>query len=186
MELIQYPQEKNDKKIIDKIIALENTVWPQDEEDKIFPSRSNTYLTSFVLMENDIAVCHVGIRKSILYHKEEKYLAYGLSEVVTHPDYQKTGLATQTIKKAIEFITLQQADISIFTCTKEKVSFYTRLGWQAISGACFIGGTKNQPFRSDALNLVTMMMFISHKSKQHRKDFENTDIIFELEEKQLW
>ena len=29
MELIQYPQENNDKKIVDKIIALENTAWPQ-------------------------------------------------------------------------------------------------------------------------------------------------------------
>lgn len=186
MELIQYPQENNDKKIVDKIIALENTAWPQDKENNIFPSGLNTYLTSFVLIENDIAVCHVGIRKSILYHKEEKYLAYGLSEVVTDPHYQKRGLASQTIKKAIEFIILQQADISIFTCAKEKVSFYTRLGWQAIPGACFIGGTTNKPFRSDDLNLVTMIMFVSHKSKQHRKDFENTDIIFELKENQLW
>ena len=27
MELIQYSQENNDKKIVDKIIALENTAW---------------------------------------------------------------------------------------------------------------------------------------------------------------
>ena len=83
MKLIQYPQENNDKKIVDKIIALENTAWPQDKENNIFPSGLNTYLTSFILIENDIAICHVGIRKSILYHKEEEYLAYGLSEVVT-------------------------------------------------------------------------------------------------------
>ena len=36
MELIQYPQENNDKKIVDKIIALENTAWPQDKENNIF------------------------------------------------------------------------------------------------------------------------------------------------------
>ena len=113
MELIQYIQENNDKKIVDKIIALENTAWPQDKENNIFPSGLNTYLTSFILIENDIAICHVGIRKTILYHKEEKYLACGLSEVVTHPHYQKRGLASQIIKKAIEFIILQQADISI-------------------------------------------------------------------------
>ena len=49
MKLIQYPQENNDKKIVDKIIALENTAWPQDKENNIFPSGLNTYLTSFVL-----------------------------------------------------------------------------------------------------------------------------------------
>lgn len=35
-----------------------------------------------------------------------------------------------------------------------------------ISGAFFIDDTKNKPFRSDDLKLVTMMMDIFHKSKQ--------------------
>lgn len=186
MELVQYPQNKSDTDIVDKIIVLENTAWPQDTDDTIFPSAPNTYLTSFVLIENDTAVCHVGIRKSLLYHKGEEYLAYGLSEVVTHPRYQKKGLASQTIRRATQFIISQQPDISIFTCTREKVSFYTRCGWKAMPGACFIGGTKQKPFRSDSLNLVTMIMFLSPKSKQHREDFENADIFFELGEDQLW
>lgn len=186
MELVQYPQKNYDIDIANKIIALEDTVWPQDTEDKSFPSAPNTYLTSFVLIDNDIAVCHVGIRKSILHHKGETYLACGLSEVVTHPHYQKKGLASQTIKKAAHFIISQQVDISIFTCAKERVSFYTRVGWEPIKGACFVGGTKDTPFRSDKLNLVTMMMFISPKAKLHRNDFEDSDIIFELGENQLW
>lgn len=186
MELIQFSQENYDRNIADKLIALENTAWPQDTEDNVFPSAPDTYFTSFALMEHDIAVCHVGVRKAILYHKAEKYLAYGLSEVVTHPDYQKKGLASQTIKKAAQFIISQQPDISIFTCAEERVAFYTRGGWEAVPGACFVGGTRNKPFRSDSLNLVTMMMFLSPKSKQHREDFENTDIIFELGENQLW
>jgi len=186
MELLQYPQKNGDIDIANKIIALEDTAWPQNTQDTIFPSAPDTYLTSFVLIENDIAVCHIGVRKSTLYHKEEKYFAYGLSEVVTHPHYQKKGLATQTIKKATQFILSQQSDIIIFTCAKERVAFYTRCGWEAVPGACFVGGTREKPFRSDSLNLITMMMFLSPKSKQHRKDFENTDIIFELGENQLW
>ena len=31
-----------------------------------------------------------------------------------------------------------------------------------------------------------MIMFVSHKSKQRRKDIENTDIIFELKENKIW
>lgn len=186
MELIQYPQNKSDADIADKIIILENTAWPQDAADAIFPSAPNTYLTSFVLLENDTAVCHVGVRKSLLYHKGEEYQAYGLSEVVTHPHYQNKGLASQTIKRAAQFIISQQPDISIFTCAREKVAFYTRCGWEALPGACFIGGTKKKPFRSDSLDLVTMIMFLSPKSKQRREDFENADIFFELGEDQLW
>lgn len=186
MKMIQYPQKNCDITIADKIIALEHTAWPQDTEDGGFPTAPDTYLTSFVLIENDIAVCHVGIRKSILHHKGEEYLACGLSEVVTHPHYQKKGLATQTIKKAAQFMISQQMELSIFTCAKERVAFYTRCGWEVVPGACFVGGSREKPFRSDSLNLVTMMMFLSPKSKQHREDFENTDIIFELGENQLW
>ncbi len=186
MELIQFPQKNDDADIADKIISLENTVWFQDKEDSVFPSAPDTYVTSFVLMEDNIAICHVGVRKTILYHIGEEYIAYGLSEVVTHPHYQGRGFASQTIKKAAQFIIAQQPDISIFTCTKEKVEFYQRCGWDAMPGTSFVGGTIEKPFRSDSMNLITMMMFLSLKSKQHRKDFENTDVIFELGENQLW
>lgn len=185
MESIQYPQGNCDKKIAEKIAALEDTAWPQASEDAAFPSAPGTYLTSFILMEAGMAVCHVGIRKAVLFHRGEEYLAYGLSEVVTHPNYQKKGLATQMVKQAAQFIISQQPDISIFTCAKEKTEFYARNGWEAVPGACFVGGTKEKPFRSDSLHLVTMMMFLSPKSKLHRKEFEQTDIIFELGENQL-
>lgn len=186
MKLIQYPQEKCDPAIPQKIMELENTAWPSSTEDEQFPSAPHTYVTSFVWLEEDKAICHVGIRKSVFFHKGQEYTAYGLSEVVTHPSYQKQGLASKTIKRAAQFIVDQCPDLSIFTCDKSKVSFYTRGGWEAIPGACFVGGTKEKPFRSDALHLVTMMMFLSPKSKLHKTDFENEDIIVELGENQLW
>ena len=186
MELVQYPQENCDKRIAEKIAALEDTAWPREGGKTVFPSAPGSYLTSFVLMETGMAVCHVGIRKAVLSHRGEEYLAYGLSEVVTHPDYQKRGLATQMIKQAAQFIRAQQPDISIFTCAKDKTDFYARGGWKPVPGACFVGGTKEKPFRSDSLHLVTMMMFLSPKSELHRKEFEHTDIIFELGENQLW
>ena len=186
MKLIQFSQERYDAEIAGKIMALEKTAWPQNTEDDQFPSAPHTYATSFVLLEKDMAVCHIGVRKSILRHRGEEYLAYGLSEVVTHPHYQNKGLASQTIKRAVQFMTAQQADLSIFTCAQERISFYERNGWEAIPGACLIGGTEKKPFRSDSLNLVTMMMFLSDKSKAHRKDFAHTDICLVLGENQLW
>lgn len=186
MILIQYPQERRDAEIAKKIVVLENTAWPKSEENEDFPSAPNTYVTSFVLIEDDMAICHVGIRKSILFHKGQTYLAYGLSEVVTHPCYRNRGIASKTIKIAAQFIIDQHPDISVFTCEKSWVPFYTSGGWEAVQGACFVGGTKEKPFRSDGLNLVTMMMFISPNGKLHKADFENTDIVFELGENQLW
>lgn len=186
MTLIQYPQGQNDPEIVRQIVALENTAWPQDGEDEAFPLAPNTYVTSFVLMDEGRAICHVGIRKSDLHHKGQRYLAYGLSEVVTHPCRQNQGLASGLIQKAAQFILEQHPDLSIFTCEPGRVPLYTRGGWQATEGACFVGGTREKPFRSDSLHLSTMIRFISPHAIRHQADFENTDIVFELGENQLW
>lgn len=186
MELIQYPQGNPGIHIAQAILDLEDTAWPPGAEEQVFPSAPDTYVTSFVLMQEGRAVCHVGIRKSALYHKKERYLAYGLSEVVTRPEYQNRGLATQTIKKAAEFLAAQTLDLSIFTCAREKTGFYAKCGWEEMPGACLVGGTKRNPFRSDSLNLAAMMRFFSLKARRHRADFEHGDIVLELGENQLW
>lgn len=186
MILVRYPQDRCDPDIIHKIITLENTAWPGSGKNAGFPSAPDTHVTSFVSICNGAAICHVGVRKSVLSHRGQTYLAYGLSEVVTHPLYQRRGIASEVIRAAAQFIMEEHADISIFTCKDDRVPFYTRGGWTAIKGACFVGGTREKPFRSDSLNLVTMMMFLSQKGKEHQTDFENTDIFFELGENQLW
>ena len=109
-----------------------------------------------------------------------------MSEVVTHPLYQNRGLATQTIKKAAEFLAAQTLDLSIFTCAREKTGFYAKCGWEEMPGACLVGGTRRNPFRSDSLNLATMTRFFSLKARRHRADFEHGDIVLELGENQLW
>ena len=50
MRLIKY-QEDSEDNVKKAIIALENMAWPCNQEDGIFPSAPNTYVTSFVLME---------------------------------------------------------------------------------------------------------------------------------------
>ena len=186
MELIQYPQERCDPLLAGRILELERTAWPGDEEAETFPSAPDTYVTSFLWLEGAVPVCHVGARGSVLRHKGQTYAAYGLSEVVTHPAYRGRGLASEGIRRAARFIMERRADVSLFTCAPERVPFYTRVGWRAVEGACLVGGTARRPFRSDSLHLVTMMMFLSPRARLHQADFEHTDIVLELGENQLW
>ena len=186
MILVRYPQERHGPEIIDQITALENTAWPGIGKTTAFPSAPDTHVTSFVLIHNGSAICHVGVRKSVLSHRGQTYLAYGLSEVVTHPYYQRRGIASRIIRAAVQFMTEERADISIFTCEKSRVPFYTRCGWSAVKGACLVGGTREKPFRSDSLGLVTMIRWISEKGKNHYSDFEQADLILELGENELW
>lgn len=188
MHLIQYPQENSTENIKKQIIELENIVWKSSEANinQTFPLAPNTYVTSFVLIENKHVISHVAIRKSLLRHKGKEYIAYGLAEVVTHPDYQNNGFGSKMIQVAAEFILQQKPDISIFTCDPTRINFYTNSGWNVVKGACFVGGSLDVPFRSDSLGLITMIRFISEKAKSNKEAFKNTDIIFELEENQLW
>lgn len=186
MELIQYPQERYDPLLAGRIVELEQTAWPEDGEAEAFPSAPDTYVTSFLWLEGAVPVCHVGVRSSILHHKGQTYAAYGLSEVVTHPAFRGRGLASEGIRRAAQFIMERRADVSIFTCAPECVPLYTRGGCRAVKGACLVGGTLRRPFRSDSLDLVTMMMFLSPKGRLHQADFEHTDIVLELGENQLW
>lgn len=186
MELIQYLQRSGGRGIADSILALEDTAWPRRPGEDAFPSAPETHDASFVLMEGGRAVCHVGVRKSPLRHRGREYQAYGLSEVVTLPGFQGRGLASRLIGEAARYIAAQPADLSIFTCAKERTALYARGGWKAAPGACLVGGTAEKPFRSDSLGLVTMIRFLSPKAAARQKDFENTDICLELGEGQLW
>lgn len=183
MKVIQYFKENEDVSLKQKIIDLEASFWPKDND---YPSSLDTFVTSFVLVENDKAISHVAIRKTILQHQQDQYQVYGLSEVITHLDYRNNGLATQLIKKSIQYIINQHADLSIFTCKQKNTSLYTSCGYQIMPTTCFIGGTKENPINSHRLNLVTMMILLTPKAKHNMQTFENTDLVFELGENKLW
>ena len=80
----------------------------------------------------------------------------------------------------------QSADLSLFTCVPERAALYGRAGWEPIPGACLVGGTREAPFRSGDLGLVTLGMFLSPRARERAADFAHADIVLELGRGQLW
>lgn len=66
MVLMQYSREHPDAQMAAQILALEETAWPSDGENAPFPSAPETYVTSFVLLDEGRAICHVGIHRAPL------------------------------------------------------------------------------------------------------------------------
>ena len=115
MKLIRYPQENSSTELQQEILRLEGTAWPTDDKEEIFPSAPDTYVTSFILLDYRQVICHVGVRKKAITHRGIDYLAYGLSEVVTHPDYQQQGFGTSLILKKQQILFCQKNPISVFS-----------------------------------------------------------------------
>ena len=97
--LALYPQEVRGAAIERAILDLEATAWDRTPGET-FPSAPETYAASFVLLEGERAVCHVGIRRARLLHRGQSYAVCGLSEVVTHPLRRGQGLATALCLRA--------------------------------------------------------------------------------------
>lgn len=121
--LALYPQEVCGAAIERAILDLEATAWDRTPGET-FPSAPETHAASFVLLEGERAVCHVGIRRARLLHRGQSYAVCGLSEVVTHPLRRGQGLATALCLRA-----------------PERAALYGRAGWEPIPGACLVGGT---------------------------------------------
>lgn len=66
--LALYPQEARGAAIERAILDLEATAWDRTPGET-FPPAPETHAASFVLLEGERAVCHVGIRRARLLHR---------------------------------------------------------------------------------------------------------------------
>lgn len=189
LKLLQYPQENKSEHLKLQILTLQNLEWPaapgQQIETINWPD-SDTHKTSFVYVENNQAICHVAVVGKTITQNRLEYKAFGLIEVVTHPDHRGKGIGVDLLKVAASYIDTCMPDISLFTCKANLVPFYEKGGWHYFKEICIVGGTKQKPFRSDDLQLATMMKFHSPKAYNNKQDFLNTDIYLELQENKLW
>lgn len=190
IRLLQFPQEDCPANIREQLILLMRREWPQAFEEMSehipWPENPETHPTSFILIENNIVISHVAVPWKYIQHEGHTYKVFGLSEVMTNPSYRHQGFGLKLVKEATAFIERNDPDIGMFTCQPALVSFYTQGGWEHIPNTNLIGGTREKPFRSDALGLATMMRFFSQKAQQNRSAFSKADIYLELGERMLW
>lgn len=129
---------------------------------------------------------HTAVRQAVFSHCGERYHACGLSEVATHPDYRGRGLASELIRRAERYIAALAPDLSVFTCAPERVEFYRRAGWEPVPSACLVGRSREKPFRSDELGLITLLRCYSPKAVAHYGELKQGDLCIELGEGNLW
>ena len=70
MELIQYAVKDGDRKIEEQILSLEHTAYLKRRRRNL-PFSAKKHVASLVLIHEDMAICHVGIRKCRLLQRAE-------------------------------------------------------------------------------------------------------------------
>jgi aminoglycoside 2'-N-acetyltransferase I len=131
---------------------------------------------SMLLLAGGTVLAALDILTKQLVHDSARYLASGLSTVVTSPAHRRHGHGRQLVSAARAAIQSSGADLGIFTCDRPLRGFYEGAGWHCLAGTVLIGGTPAQPFPSDQFDKVTMAAFFSARAQAHAASFRNCRI----------
>lgn len=185
LRIIKYSEECFSADIHAGILALEKRAWPAIPASR-YPEDPALFVCAFVLLVEDVVVSHAAIYQKEVQLAGEYYLAYGVGEVVCDERYRCKGYTTMLLRSVYDFIDMQQADLTIFTCSPARVALYTRIGWEWKKDAVLIGGSKQQPFRSDELGLCVLMKLHSPRALENEAGFVKGQLYLSLGPQRIW
>ncbi len=190
LKLFTYAQADFPADLKRQINAWMRVEWPEafrgkDPSDDL-PPDPNTHHTLLILADLPAVMSYTAVVSKNIDHAGEIYKAYGLSGVLTNPDFRRQGYGRKIVDAAAELIASSDADLSLFTCDPHLRGFYEGSGWKVLENSPLIGGTRAKPFPSDSLNKLTMVRFLSARAQNNRAAFEGTPIYLDLREGDLW
>ncbi|BCJ72042.1 N-acetyltransferase [Catellatospora sp. IY07-71] len=126
--------------------------------------------------DTGIVVAALDILTKEITHAGQRFLARGLSRVVTGSRHRGRGHGRRLVAAARDTIERSGADLGIFTCDSELRGFYESAGWPHLPGAVLIGGTPEDPFPSDRFDKVTMAAFFTGRACAQAHTFPGTRV----------
>lgn len=105
------------------------------------------------------------------------YKMYGLGLVLTYPAHRKQGYGRQVVSAATEYIQHDtQADMALLQTMPALEQFYGEHGWEYTPNIRVLSGSPENRVDDDGW---VMMMFLSARAKQVRKQLEQTPFYFD-------
>jgi GNAT superfamily N-acetyltransferase len=150
------------------------------------PAPLREQIASIVLVEDGLVRSHAAVLRKEIEHGAERYLAFGLSCVVTQPSFRRKGFGRRIVGCATDYMKRAIADLGIFTCDPHLAPFYVFGGWEAAPDWPLIGGTRERPFASDRIGKLTIVRFFSERAKANRETMLSAPIQVDLGEGKLW
>ncbi len=172
VQIRSWPQAQVPPRLRAQVTALQDAAWPPDDPGITGVTHDPALQpVSMLLLAGGTVLAALDILTKQLDHDGSRYLASGLSTVVTSPAHRRRGFGRQLASAARAAIEASGADLGIFTCDRPLRGFYESAGWHCLEGTVLIGGTPAQPFPSDQFDKVTMAAFFSARARAHAASF---------------
>jgi GNAT superfamily N-acetyltransferase len=177
-ELI-YPSNEIPPHLKYQILSFLRITWPEgfvgENRLRNWISAEGVHSISLMVVKQDILISHVEVVWKYLDHDGKTYKVYGLSGVLTYPDFRGQGYGKRIVDKGTAYIEASDADIAMFHCDKSLKGFYENCGWIPMETAVTYVGSKDNPAIS---NELLMMRFLSERGKMSRLAFESIPFYF--------
>jgi GNAT superfamily N-acetyltransferase len=131
---------------------------------------------AMLLHVDGVAVASLFVLTKDIRHAGESYRASGLRAVVTDPAHRGQGWGLQLVRAAHDLVRDRGDDLMLFTCDPGLVPFYERGGSRVLPGAVVLGGTPEEPVRSDAFGKITLAALYSERARAAATTFEDAEI----------
>ena len=175
--VVRYREDEVPHELRDQILAIRLDAWPDLSRAESWP-RHDPALSpiSVILVEGRTVLSSLDILSKEVLHGDQMYRASGISMMVTARPARGRGLGRKLARRARQMMADDGADLAIFTCDADLKRFYEGAGFSELPGTALVGGTPQQPFRSDQFDKVTVAAFFSSRSRAHLAEFLGTDV----------
>ncbi|KQV18792.1 MULTISPECIES: GNAT family N-acetyltransferase [unclassified Kitasatospora] len=149
MQLLSWPEARLPVELRSQVWELQESTWPSGQPDPGVSHDPVLAPVSLLLLDGSRVLAALDLLEKEIEQAGERYLARGLSCVVTDPAERGRGYGGRLVAAAREVIRAGGADLGIFSCDRPLQEFYRSAGWRPLPGAVLVGGTAEEPFPTD-------------------------------------
>ena len=171
--------------ILWQILSFHRFVWREDVEnmDELLAGKTPLHPPHwqpryFVLADGEVLISAAAVVQTEIEVQASTYTIFGLSMVMTYPDYRNQGHGSYIVKEATDHIKGQpSADIALLQTAPHLEHFYNQHGWEHTPKIGLLVGNRNKPREDDGWY---MMFYLSERARRHHADFEQKPFYFDV------
>ncbi|MFJ8040570.1 GNAT family N-acetyltransferase [Kitasatospora sp. NPDC096147] len=149
VRLLTFPEARVPAELRSQVWQLQESAWPSGAPDPGLSHDPALAPESLLLVDGARVLAALDLLIKEIGHDGGRYLARGLSCVVTDPAERGRGHGGRLVGAARAAVRESGADLGIFSCDRPLRAFYQGAGWAELPGAVLVGGTPEDPFPTD-------------------------------------